>query len=1431
MHRRPSTRLVLLALLISGLLAAPSLASGASAPGSSLSVRGTVLLPDGSPAVGARAELLPVLSLDQAGRRWLAGVGDSRSEPEPADGDRAGNDGRFILRAPSSGVWTVRVSAEGHQTMELLALGLVQDEELAPLVLVADRRIEGRLLDASGSAIAGAHVVLQGRDLRFRNLSRTTWTPADSSASTAADGSFVLRAGKEEARLVAYLGDSAPEDPPTSETVPARVWLEYGYAGGTVRLGKLEPRRVAVVDARDRPLGGALVSLEGSPWALGTTDEGGVLHWRQGSRGEPDDGMGNRRRRFALGLLEPFQWIHLTFEDGRRMLHRPAADDEPLEMPVAVPGEGRVLGEKGTTAEGDSITETLAGALVFWIQDPGSFVFTDGSGEYRLVPPVDLTGTVKRAATLAVRAAGYLSSVEEASAADQPELPTATPRLPTWRLKPAMSLAGEVVDPAGRPVTTASVEARISLSPRQLFTLGSSAPPVWTRVDGAGRFLLRGLAPGAGYLVRAVRSGSVGGADGGGAGRSVEVVLPRQGPADAVRIVLPPDRPAFGRVMDEEGRPVAGAEVVLGPAEGQGGAAANAAGRMSREARWRSAVRAATDGEGRFELAALPATTLDVRVQATGFAPLRVAGVEALIPEGSAVAAANLGTFIVSPGVAILGRVVDEDGAPVAGASIHPLHEGMNMGMSSARHRASLLSSLTGAAESGEDGRFAVEGLSPGDRKLLWVQAEGFLATSVGTVEAPTEAPVEVVLQRAARIEGLVEDEEGEAVVGVRLFAQWQEMGKDGKPTGEESGAQSETDAEGIFFVDVPPEGEITLKAWSASYLDPEPLVVEAPAATQAKSVRIVLQRGATLRGRVTTGSGQPVTKAQLIIGSSRGESDGEGRYRLEGLAQGKTLVALFHPVYGSLREEVEIRSGENTLDWTVEGGWQVSGRVVDPQGEPVAGAELELDGTRRRPFERVYSDGAGRFVFDQVAAGRYQLRAEHQAFAPAAREEPIVVEGGPVTGIEVALTTGATVSGQVRGLEPDQLSSVRIEASRPKGQNLRGQVRYDGAYEVHNLLPGSWTLVAHLDGRGRMAREPIFIEAGTVQLERDLVFGGVVLGGVVRQGREPVTGVQVLVQGVDFQAERWATTDPKGEFRIEDVDPGRYELAVGTSPLQLHHREVVDLTEDDWLEIELRPASVSGRVVDRAGEPIPQVFVLARPAGEPDRVLATTRTESDGRFALFRLPPGEHRLETRAVGHGSEWLDLDLAAGEDRTGVEIVLSPNAEVMLAPTVGGGGPPELLSMVVVDAAGRPVTALRRGADENGLVALQTVPAGSWTLLAGAPEAALTRIPLQVPSEAPIPVPLAPAGTLTVTVPELAETYLFATATLTGATGAPVQALDLSPPGPTSSFKLQFGTVTIPSVPAGQWTVTVEATDGRTWSGEVQTSGGTQAVELP
>jgi hypothetical protein len=70
-------------------------------------------------------------------------------------------------------------------------------------------------------------------------------------------------------------------------------------------------------------------------------------------------------------------------------------------------------------------------------------------------------------------------------------------------------------------------------------------------------------------------------------------------------------------------------------------------------------------------------------------------------------------------------------------------------------------------------------------------------------------------------------------------------------------------------------------------------------------------------------------------------------------------------------------------LAWIAAGaaGFPVSGRVVDPQGVPVAGAEVKLVNAGDTVVGRATSDDQGRFTFTDVDPGDYQLHAESSAF------------------------------------------------------------------------------------------------------------------------------------------------------------------------------------------------------------------------------------------------------------------------------------------------------------------------------------------------------------------------------------------------------------------------------------------------------------------
>lgn len=176
--------------------------------------------------------------------------------------------------------------------------------------------------------------------------------------------------------------------------------------------------------------------------------------------------------------------------------------------------------------------------------------------------------------------------------------------------------------------------------------------------------------------------------------------------------------------------------------------------------------------------------------------------------------------------------------------------------------------------------------------------------------------------------------------------------------------------------------------------------------------------------------------------------------------------------------------------------------------------------------------------------------------------------------------------------------------------------------------------------------------DESAVTLEATTTRFGCTLRGVVRDEREsPIEGATISFNG-------WheAQSDPKG----------RYELPIGTGAAvrpvlayapgfrqSLNTIAVPEGAREHVLDLVLSPgASITGRVVDGAGDPISGVEV--RTSGSFRR----HASDNEGRFVLDHLEPGsKHQVtaESRAYGVASTIAD----AGED---VTLTLSPGLRV-------------------------------------------------------------------------------------------------------------------------------------------------------------------------
>lgn len=883
----------------------------------------------------------------------------------------------------------------------------------------------------------------------------------------------------------------------------------------------------------------------------------------------------------------------------------------------------------------------------------------------------------------------------------------------------------------------------------------------------------------------------------------VTAPLPRadaagSGTGEPPHALLPAGRPAFGLLLDERRRPLAGAEVIL------------------RESGGAAAATARTGSDGRFLVAAVPAPRFDLRAHAPGFAPAELPGMT-LRPGGGA---ADLGTLELQPGVRVEGRVTDLAGAPIARAEVR--HREVS-GLPGRQQRDRLLESPP-AAVSGPDGEFVIADLPAGHPLHLLSSADGFLPTWTLGVETPPEEPVAIALQRAAAVAGTVVDEEGEPVTGGRVLLRWP-----GPPSGTvgverrrgDGSRRAEAEADGAFRFETLEPGTVELSAESDEHLPSEPVEVELAPGEDRSGVRLVVRPGAVIRGRALDATGEPVAGAEVRAGPTTARSGADGSFRLAGLEPGFVGLFGFHPDYRRTVEEVEVVAGVNEQDLRFEDGYGLSGHTVDAAGEPIAGARVVVrqEALRELPGYGATSgrDGAFRVVVSEE--GSFGLVATAPGYAPSVLSG-LELGPAPVEGVEVVLSKGASIVGQIYGLEIDDLATVEVEAGAQGLGSVAGTVDYLGRYAVEHLVPGDWQVRARVAGGRREARATVPVEEADERVVRDLELGtGVALSGRVRYRGEPVAAAHVSLDGRDVAAHRSVVTGHDGGFRVEGLEPGSYRLDVLDPSRALSHLEEIAISADREIVLDLVSERLAGRVVDdETGAPIEDALVYVR--GGADGSLVTVGTDADGGFLLAHVTPGSYRVSARKNGYTPDETTVRVEAGAETPPTLLRLAAAAGLTLTVRAGSGPPPGFVTVSAFDASGRKVHTDTKTVTDNGFAYFQQLPPGRWNLLVDAQGTAAEWVSAEVPGAAE--VVLSPAALLSVRVPALMESGGAGTVTVVSASGESFFEVE---PGGTlrDRWPLEDGLATVPDLPAGEWTVRVTSAAGEVWTAPAATDG--------
>jgi hypothetical protein len=598
------------------------------------------------------------------------------------------------------------------------------------------------------------------------------------------------------------------------------------------------------------------------------------------------------------------------------------------------------------------------------------------------------------------------------------------------------------------------------------------------------------------------------------------------------------------------------------------------------------------------------------------------------------------------------------------------------------------------------EGKATLRGLGPWEFFQVFADGygpQGFMAQTNAAGGVGTQT---VLLSPGAAVSGVVLAPDGKPVSQARIFVE------------SDAGVMFRDDAHPIIS---DAEGKWSIPALGAGphlFIGRHPRFAEGTSEqilldgkTPKTDVVIRLEPSGVLTGQVQDRKGQGVAGAEVIvednIGASRSArrntfTKSDGSFSVEGLHLSQLLVGAASDGRSASPGKVDLTSGSASVTLVLDIDGEITGTVVDQNGEPIADASVRAmpleflsDRTRWQMMipRQARTDPDGRFIMTSVAEGaEYRLDAEFPKMRQKSDEGDLIKAKAGDKNVKIVLQELGGITGKLQFEDGSTPKTFNVGAYT---EGLSSFSETNGSFTV-NEVTACKQVVFFSGPEFQDKRSPrIEVKPGEVfDLGTITVSRGKTVRGVVLSDGKPVEGATVAAS--TFIGGSGSRLDPDDELNARDRTlskaDGSFEIkgltemdelsvlaehpTLGRSAVQSVPKGRGDVT----LELTLSKGGKVEGIITYAGKPVEATAVAFLTTGEGNFV---TNSGPNGKYQFTQLAPGDYELgayyatESQSSGKQPSRKVVALHVEEGKTQkINIDIPAGIDVTVNPTKDG-----------------------------------------------------------------------------------------------------------------------------------------------------------------